>query len=69
MLFSAIVFLVGFGLTVSGGVSIIAYLNLLTTGFDFYDYFSYIMLRPECYLMPIGVILMTVAIYCSDMKE
>lgn len=69
MLFSAIVFLVGFGLTVSGGVSIIAYLNLLTTGHSIYDFLTYIMHRPECYLLPLGIILMTVAMYFSETKE
>ncbi|MCM3110457.1 hypothetical protein [Lederbergia lenta] len=68
MLFTSIIFLIGFGLTVSGGVSIIAYLNLLTTGHSFYDFASFIFYRPECYLLPIGIILMAVAIYNSDPK-
>lgn len=68
MLFTTIIFLVGFGLTVSGGVSIIAYLNLLTTGYSFYDFVHYLLYRPECYLLPFGIILMSVAIYNSDPK-
>ena len=69
MLFRAVVLLIGFGLAVSGGVSAIAYLNLLTTGSRLMDYLNYIIKRPECYLLPIGLIMITGAIYGNVTKK
>ncbi|MDY0396076.1 hypothetical protein RWE15_19035 [Virgibacillus halophilus] len=44
-----IVFLVGFGLTVSGGVTVIAYLNFLPAGVSWMEYLLFISTRVECY--------------------
>lgn len=63
MLFRIFVLLTGFGLAVSGGVSTIAYLNLLTTGHNMVEYFNYISTRIECYLLLIGIILIWLSIY------
>ena len=35
-------FLIGFGFTVVGNVYIISYLNLLTIGYNFFDYVNFI---------------------------
>lgn len=51
-------FLLGFGLAVSGGVTIIAYLNFLPAGISWADYFLFISGRIECYFFPIGILLM-----------
>jgi hypothetical protein len=51
------IFLIGFGFAVAGGVSFIMYLNLLAAGMTWTDYFSFIIGRPECYLFFIGWIL------------
>ncbi|WP_062105291.1 hypothetical protein [Bacillus niameyensis] len=56
MIIRAILFLIGFGLTVAGGVSLIGYLNLLAMGNSFLDYISFAVKRPECYLFPIGIL-------------
>lgn len=56
-------FLIGFGLAVSGGVSLIAYLNLLPAGISWLDYILFIRGRIECYFLPIGLLLMLVTIY------
>lgn len=56
-------FLLGFGMAVSGGVTIIAYLNFLPAGLGWFDYFIFLKDRPECYFLPIGFILMIIAIY------
>nr|WP_242035150.1 hypothetical protein [Mesobacillus harenae] len=69
MVFRAFVLLTGFGLAVAGGVSIIAYLNLLTTGHRFSEYFSFITTRIECYLLPGGIILIWLSIYYPKEKE
>ncbi|MCS0672576.1 hypothetical protein NX023_15135 [Cytobacillus firmus] len=63
MLFRAFWLLTGFGISVSGGVSVIGYLNLLTTGHTFKEYLDFIISRPECYLLPIGIIIITLSIY------
>lgn len=56
-------FLIGFGLAVSGGVSLIAYLNLLPTGISWLEYLLFIRGRIECYFLPIGLLLMLITIY------
>lgn len=58
-----ILFLVGFGLAVSGGVTIIAYLNFLPAGISWLEYFMFIKGRVECYLLPVGVLLIFIAIH------
>jgi hypothetical protein len=55
--------LTGFGFAVVGGVSVIAYLNLLTAGYTFQEYVHYIKTRPECYLSLVGFIFLYSAIY------
>lgn len=57
------VFLIGFGLAVSGGVTIIAYMNFLPAGLSWFDYFIFIKGRIECYFLPIGILLMAFVIY------
>lgn len=58
-----LLFLIGFGLAVSGGVTIIAYMNFLPAGITWTEYFLFIKNRIECYLLPIGFICMALAIY------
>lgn len=57
-----LLFLIGFGLAVSGGVTIIAYLNFLPAGISWMEYFEYIAGRIECYFLPAGFLLMMIAI-------
>lgn len=56
-------FLIGFGLSVTGGVTIIAYLNLLPAGLSYSEVFSFILTRVECYFFPIGIIIMLFVLY------
>ncbi|KGX92685.1 hypothetical protein N781_15330 [Pontibacillus halophilus JSM 076056 = DSM 19796] len=56
-----LLFLIGFGLSVSGGVTLIAYLNFLPAGLGWMDYLLFIKTRPECYLFPIGLVFMSLA--------
>lgn len=49
--------LIGFTLAVIGGVSILAYLNLLTTGYQFTMYLAFLIERIEFYLFLVGVAL------------
>lgn len=48
---------VGFLLAVVGGVSMLAYLNLLTTGYQFTMYLAFLVERVELYIFLLGVIL------------
>ncbi|MFO1445544.1 hypothetical protein KDN24_20570 [Bacillus sp. Bva_UNVM-123] len=57
--------LIGFGLAVSGGISTIVYLNVLSIGLDFTEYLYFIAGKMECYLLPIGIIVITLAIYLN----
>ncbi|WP_373895687.1 hypothetical protein ACUL41_11995 [Virgibacillus natechei] len=56
-------FLIGFGMAVAGGVTIIAYMNLLPAGLSWADYFIFIGGRIECYFLLIGFIIMAFVIY------
>lgn len=57
-----VLFLIGFGLAVSGGVTIIAYLNFLPAGITWYEYFVFIRGRIECYFFPIGILIQLIVI-------
>jgi hypothetical protein len=63
MLIRIFLHLMGFAMAVSGGISTIAYLNLLTVGYGLLEYLKFILDRPECYLLPIGISIITVSIY------
>ena len=55
-------FLIGFGLSTIGFCFIILYLNLLTIGYNFFDYVNFIIKRPECILGIIGFAIMSISI-------
>jgi len=57
------IFLIGFGLAVSGGVTLIAYMNFLPAGVTWAEYLLFVKERPECYFLPIGLLFMAVSIY------
>ncbi|WLR51579.1 hypothetical protein LC040_01355 [Bacillus tianshenii] len=63
MIFRLFLYSIGFGLAVTGGISIIAYLNLLTIGHDFTEYLLFLTRKFECYLLPIGLICIWLSIY------
>lgn len=49
------VFLIGFGLAVSGGVTVITYMNFLPVGVSWVEYFTFLSGRIEFYFLPIGI--------------
>lgn len=69
MLFRVIIFLIGFSLALSGGVSTIAYLNLLTTGHGYYEYFTFIGKSMEVYIFLIGIMMIWLSIYDPFKKK
>lgn len=63
------VYLVGFGISVIGGVAMLAYLNMMTPGQGWSEYFFYIRTKVECYLLPIGLLLMLGSLYFPYREE
>ena len=58
-----ILFLVGFGFSIIGFIYIIMYLNYLSIGYSFSNYLNLIITRIECLLAPIGLLLISIAIF------
>lgn len=69
MIFRLFIFLIGFGLAVIGGVTIIAYLNIIPIGFTFLDYLLFISNKAVSYFFIIGIILITLSIYLPLEKK
>ncbi|MCH1626216.1 hypothetical protein MJG50_12820 [Fredinandcohnia sp. SECRCQ15] len=69
MILRGFIFLIGFGLAIIGGVSTIAYLNLLTTGYKFYEYLHFISRKIECYLLIIGLLMVWISIYFPTKEQ
>ena len=69
MFFRVFLFLIGFGLTTIGFMYIIAYLNLLSIGYNFLEYVNFIIRRMECLNSVIGIILMTISITMGGKNE
>ena len=69
MLFRMFLFLIGFGLTTIGFMYIIAYLNLISIGYNFLEYVNFIIRRIECLNAFIGIILMTISITIGGKNE
>lgn len=62
-------FLLGFGLTIVGCMYIIIYLNLLSIGYNFWQYVKFISSRLECLNAVLGIIIMVLAIIMSGGKK
>ena len=62
-------FLIGFGLTTIGFVYIISYLNLLSIGYNFFEYVNFIIRRVECLNFVIGVIIMILSLVIGGKNE
>ncbi|WP_347230869.1 hypothetical protein [Bacillus sp. LL01] len=59
----------GFGIAVAGGISVLAYLNLFATGMSIIEFITFVFSRPECYLLPIGMLLVTYSIYLTGNQD
>ena len=69
MLLKFFLFLIGFGLTTIGSVYIICYLNLLSIGYNFFQYVNFIIRRVECLNAVIGVIIMILSLTIGGKNE
>jgi hypothetical protein len=63
------VYLIGFGLSIIGGVTTITYLNIITAEQGIIDYFYFISKKVECYLFPFGFFLMWLSLYFPNNQE
>ncbi|MFC5712512.1 hypothetical protein ACFPU1_06940 [Thalassorhabdus alkalitolerans] len=63
MLVRFFVLLVGFGLSVAGGISLLAYMNYMAAGYTFYSYVEFIVHRIEFYIFVLGLLFIAVSIY------
>lgn len=57
MLKKFLCYFIGYILMVIGLSFMIVYINLLTFGFTFIEYFKYICTRYECYLFLLGLVI------------
>ncbi len=55
--------LLGFAMAVAGGISVIAYLNLLAIGYDFGEYLAFLFRQIEVYFLPFGLLVITASIF------
>ncbi|WP_102028036.1 hypothetical protein [Salirhabdus sp. Marseille-P4669] len=62
-------FLIGFGFTTAGGVTLLVYLNIIPIGVTLAEFFIFILHRPESYLLPIGVVIILVTAYVYPSKS
>lgn len=62
-------FLLGFGLTIIGFVYIISYLNLLSIGYNFFEYVKFIIRHIECLNALLGIIIMALALYKGEKND
>ena len=69
MIVRSFFFLLGFGLSVIGFTYIISYLNLLTIGYTFIEYISFISKRIECLTAIIGLIMIICTIFKGGEKS
>ena len=69
MLIRFILFLIGFGLTTIGCIYIICYLNLLSIGYNFFEYVNFIIRRVECLNTFIGIIIIILSINIGGKNE
>ena len=62
-------FLTGFSLMVIGFVFIILYLNLLSLGYNFFEFVNFIIRRIECYYTVIGFVIILLTINIKGAKK
>ncbi|RUQ30598.1 hypothetical protein ELQ35_06670 [Peribacillus cavernae] len=68
-MFRFLALIIGFSLTVSGGLSVIAYLNLLATGHSLLEYTLFLLKRVEFYLLPIGLLMIYASLYVNRSRH
>ncbi|WP_233254310.1 hypothetical protein [Salipaludibacillus keqinensis] len=59
----------GFFMAVTGGISLVAYLNLLTVGFSIQEFSLFLLQRIETYMFLIGLFLIWLIVYLSKTEK
>ncbi len=68
MIFRFFLLMVGFGFSIISGVTLIAYLNIITTGHGMMTYFMFILGQPDLYIFLFGIFLITCSIYLPSRR-
>ncbi|TLS37930.1 hypothetical protein FCL54_08930 [Pseudalkalibacillus caeni] len=63
MIFRFFLLLIGFGLSVAGGVTMILHLNMIIIGHSFRDYLLFVSQSPEFIVFASGVFIISSSIY------
>ena len=63
------IFLLGFGICVTGFSYILIYLNLLSIGYNFLEYVKFIIRRIECLNFVFGVIFMIISTFIGGKEN
>lgn len=61
--------LLGFGLSVAGGVSMIMYVNIMAAGLKFVEYVKFLSKKGNCYLFVLGLIMISLSIYYPQPRK
>ena len=62
-------FLFGFGLMVVGFTYVILYLNLISIGYNIFEYVNFIFSRIECYFVIIGLVILILSMFIKGEKK
>lgn len=62
-------FLFGFGLMVVGFTYVMLYLNLISIGYNFFEYVNFIFSRIECYFVIIGLVILILSMFIKGEKK
>ncbi|WP_100373508.1 hypothetical protein [Bacillus sp. FJAT-45037] len=63
------IMMMGFGAAVVGGVSLLAYLNIMTVGYSFLAYLQFISHRPELYIFIVGSLMVIGSIVWPEKRR
>ncbi|MFC5464001.1 hypothetical protein [Lederbergia graminis] len=69
MIYRISLLLIGICFSLAGGVSVVSYLNMITTGVGYRDYFVFILTRFEFYILLAGLVIIISSIYSSNKKS
>lgn len=64
-----VLFLTGFGFLLIGSLYMISYLNLLSIGYNFWEYVKFISSKVECWFFVFGFILIWISLGKGNYKK
>ncbi|EZH66989.1 hypothetical protein DH09_03345 [Bacillaceae bacterium JMAK1] len=63
MLFRICMAILGISIATIGGVGMVAYLNLIVSGYSLHEFWDFIIRRPELYFLIGGLLLAFISLY------